>query len=403
MDSKNITYQWKGTNIEGKESRGIIDAPSLLLAKMELNRQGILLNKIRRKFTLPISKSTRKITQNDIVIFTRQIAVMIEAGIPLIQIFTIINKGQIKSRMKILIETIKADVETGLTFTESLQKHPVFFNKLYCSLVDAGEKSGSLEIMMKRLAHYKENIHSLKRKLKKALVYPASVLITSIVVTTTLLIFVIPQFAALFQSFGAELPLLTRGIIMISNIFQSYWYWMAGSVLISGYSFNYARKYSRHFSQYLDRAVLRIPIWGPIFIKTIIARFSRTLATTFASGLPLVEALQSAAVITSNSVYEQATYKIRDEISTGQQMQIAIENTGVFPRMMVQLIAIGEESGKLELMLNKVADYYEDEVNNAVETLNRLLEPLIISILGILIGFILMAMYVPIFKLGTIM
>lgn len=400
--SANIQYQWQGINRAGQKVNGIIDAKSIAVAKADLHKQGITTKKIVKKRKPFFDKKNKKITQGDITIFSRQLATMIESGIPLIQAFDIVSKGQSNQRVKKLIETIKKDVETGLTLAESLKKHPAYFNALFCNLVEAGEKSGSLEIMLNKVATYKEKVETIKKKIKKALTYPMAVLVIAFVVTAALLIFVVPQFESLFKGFGADLPALTRAVITMSEFFQSYWYIIFGVLLAAIYSFAYTIKRSPQFAQTIDRLLLKMPIVGTILEKAAIARFSRTLSITFAAGLPLVEALKSVAGATGNILYAKGTDKIRDEVSTGQQMQVAMENTHLFPNMVVQMVAIGEESGTLEKMLSKVADFYEEEVDNAVDALSSLLEPMIMSILGILVGGLVIAMYLPIFKLGSV-
>ncbi|WP_133127338.1 type II secretion system F family protein [Legionella nagasakiensis] len=395
------TYQWEGVNQSGEKLNGIIDARSLAIAKIELRKQGIITRKIIKK-RKPLFGKSKKIKQADITIFSRQLATMIEAGIPLIQAFDIVSKGQSNQRMKDLIETIKKDVESGLTLAESLKKHPAFFNELFCNLVDAGEKSGSLDVMLDKVATYKEKIETIKKKIKKALTYPMAVIVVAFLVTTGLLIFVVPQFESLFEGFGADLPALTRAIISLSEFFQAYWYILFGLLGAAIYGFIYARNHSSNFAHQVDRYMLKMPVVGTILEKAAIARFSRTLSITFAAGLPLVEALKSVSGATGNILYAEATDKIREEVSNGQQMQVAMENTGLFPNMVIQMIAIGEESGALEQMLTKVANFFEEEVDNAVDSLSSLLEPIIMAILGILVGGLVVAMYLPIFKLGSV-
>lgn len=396
-----ISYQWDGVNRAGEKVNGVIDARSLALAKADLRKQGIVTKKVIKKRKPFFDKKNKKITPGDVTVFSRQMATMIEAGIPLIQSFDIVAKGQSNQRMRDLIETIKRDVETGLTLAESLQKHPAYFNDLFCNLVDAGEKSGSLEIMLDKVATYKEKIETIKKKIKKALTYPMAVLVVAFLVTAALLIFVVPQFESLFQGFGADLPALTRGVVDLSKFFQSYWYIMFAVIGGAIYGFNYARNNSPQFAQNIDRVMLKFPVVGSILEKAAIARFTRTLSITFAAGLPLVEALKSVSGATGNILYSKATEKIREEVSTGQQMQVAMDNTHLFPNMVIQMVAIGEESGALEQMLSKVADFYEEEVDNAVDALSSLLEPIIMSILGVLVGGLVVAMYLPIFKLGS--
>lgn len=396
-----ISYQWEGVNKAGEKVNGIIDARSLAIAKADLRKQGIITKKVVKKRKPLFDKKNKKITQADITVFSRQMATMIEAGIPLIQSFDIVAKGQSNQRMRDLIDTIKRDVETGLTLAESLQKHPGYFNELFCNLVDAGEKSGSLEIMLDKVATYKEKIETIKKKIKKALTYPMAVLVVAFLVTTALMIFVVPQFQSLFEGFGADLPAMTRMVVDMSDFFQSYWYILFGVIGGAIYAFIYFKNHSPQFAHSIDRAMLKFPVVGTILEKAAIARFTRTLSITFAAGLPLVEALKSVSGATGNILYAKATEKIREEVSTGQQMQVAMDNTHLFPNMVIQMVAIGEESGALEQMLSKVADFYEEEVDNAVDALSSLLEPIIMSILGVLVGGLVVAMYLPIFKLGS--
>lgn len=404
MNNKNNSpshYCWEGINRKGEKIKGKIEANSILLAKIELGKQGIITQKILKQRRSLFDKSNKKISQADIAIFSRQISTMIKAGIPLIQSFNIIIKGHHKQRMKYLLETIQKDIEAGLTFAESLGKHPVFFNKLYCNLIDAGEKSGTLATMLDKVTTYKERIETIKKKIKNTLTYPITVLTIAFLVTAALLIFVIPQFEALFSAFGADLPPLTRGIISLSEFFKSYWLLLFTAIGGIIYGFLYARSHSSQFAQSFDRIMLKCPFIGSIFREAAIARFARTLSITFAAGLPLVDALNAVAGATGHTVYANATNKMKEEIVTGQQIHLAMENTQLFPNLVVQMVAIGEESGTLEQMLSKIADYYEVEVDNAVDTLNNLLEPIIMSILGILVGCLVIAMYIPVFKLGS--
>lgn len=397
-----ITYQWEGVSQSGEKLNGVIDAQSPAIAKIELRKQGIITRKITKKRKPLLGLKSKKIKQADITVFSRQLATMIEAGIPLIQSFDIVSKGQTNERMKDLIETLKKDVESGLMLAEALRKHPVFFNELFCNLVDAGEKSGSLDIMLDKVATYKEKIESIKKKIKKALTYPMAVIAVAFLVTAGLLIFVVPQFETLFEGFGADLPALTRMVIDLSEFFQAYWYLIFGALIAAVYGFIQAKRRSPRFAHMVDRSLLKIPIVGTILQKATIARFTRTLSITFAAGLPLVEALKAVAGSTGNIIYAEATEKIREEVSSGQQMQVAMEHTHLFPNMVVQMVAIGEESGALEQMLTKVADFFEEEVDNAVDALSSLIEPLIMVVLGVLVGGLVVAMYLPIFKLGSV-
>lgn len=396
-----ITFQYEGINKAGQKMAGFINARSLALAKADLRKQGIVASKVTKKRKPLFDRTNKKITQADITVFSRQLATMIESGIPLVQSFDIVAKGQTNKRLKNLIEEVKRDIETGLTLSEAMIKHPVYFNELFCNLVDAGEKSGSLDIMLNKIATYKEKIETIKKKIKKALTYPMAVVVVAFIVTAGLLIFVVPQFESLFKGFGADLPALTKAVVNMSTFFQTYWYIIFSALAGVLYAFFYAKNHSIQFAQRIDKGLLRLPLVGPILKKAAIARFSRTLSITFAAGLPLVEALKSVAGATGNILFANATDKIREEVATGQQMNVAMENTHLFPNMVVQMVAIGEESGSLEKMLSKVADFYEEDVDNAVDSLSSLLEPIIMSILGILVGGLVIAMYLPIFKLGT--
>lgn len=396
-----LTFHYIGVNKAGQKINGDIDARSLALAKVELRRQGIVVNKIAKKRPPLLNFKSKKIKSGDITVFSRQLATMIESGIPLVQSFDIVAKGQSNKRLKELIETIKRDVETGLTLSEALNKHPAHFNELFCNLVDAGEKSGSLDIMLDKVATYKEKIETIKKKIKKALTYPMAIMVVALLVTTGLLIFVVPQFESLFKGFGADLPAMTQAVVNMSKFFQSYWYLVFGALGGGIYAFIYAKKHSSQFAQNIDKILLKVPVIGPIIEKAAIARFARTLSITFAAGLPLVEALKSVAGATGNIIFSKATDQIREEVSTGQQMNKAMENTKLFPNMVVQMVAIGEESGALEKMLGKVADFFEEDVDNAVDSLSSLLEPVIMVVLGVLVGGLVVAMYLPIFKLGT--
>lgn len=396
-----LTFHYTGVNKASQKINGDIEARSLALAKVELRRQGIIISKIVKKRSPILKRNSKKVKSSDITVFSRQLATMIESGIPLVQSFDIVAKGQTNTRLKELIEQIKHDVETGLTLSEALKKHPSHFNDLFCNLVDAGEKSGSLDIMLNKIATYKEKIETIKKKIKKALTYPMAVIVVALIVTAGLLIFVVPQFEALFKGFGADLPMMTKTVVELSKFFQSYWYLIFGSLIGIVYAFIYAVKHSSQFAQNVDKTLLKIPVTGPIIEKAAIARFARTLSITFAAGLPLVEALKSVAGATGNIIFSNATNKIRDEVSTGQQMNKAMENTQLFPNMVIQMVAIGEESGALERMLSKVADFYEEDVDNAVDSLSSLLEPIIMTILGVLVGGLVVSMYLPIFKLGA--
>ncbi|RUR07510.1 type II secretion system F family protein [Legionella sp. km772] len=394
-------FHYEGVNKSGQKMVGEIEARSLAIAKADLRKQGIVTNKVIKKRKPLFDKKNKKITSADITIFSRQLATMIQSGIPLVQSFDIVAKGQSNKRMKDLIDGIKTDIETGLTLSEALIKHPEHFNELFCNLVDAGEKSGTLDVMLDKVATYKEKVETIKKKIKKALTYPMAVVAVALIVTTGLLIFVVPQFESLFKGFGADLPAMTKAVVSMSKFMQEYWYYIFGALGAAIYAFVYMKGHSLEFAQGIDRALLKAPIIGPILEKAAIARFSRTLSITFAAGLPLVEALKAVAGATGNIIFAKATDRIKEEVSTGQQMNIAMENTRLFPNMVIQMVAIGEESGALEKMLGKVADFYEEEVDAAVDSLSSLLEPIIMSILGVLVGGLVVAMYMPIFKLGS--
>lgn len=396
-----IDFTWMGTDKSGKRINGEISAKSNTVAATELRRMGIRVVRIKKK-PKPLFTSKAKITTKDIAVFSRQLATMLEAGVPLVQSFDIIGKGHENMSMQELLLGIKADIEGGDTLAEALGKRPLYFDELFCNLVAAGEQAGVLETLLDKIATYKEKTESLKAKIKKALTYPISVLVVAAVVTSILLIFVVPVFEELFQSFGADLPAFTQFVIDLSRWMQEYWWMVLGSVGGAVYTPLYFKKRSRAFNQFLDRVLLKIPAIGMILHKSAIARFSRTLATMSAAGVPLVEALASVAGATRNIVYADAVLKMRDDVSTGQQLQYSMQQAKLFPHMVIQMVAIGEESGSIDSMLSKVADFFEEEVDNAVDNLSSLMEPLIMSVLGVIIGGLIIAMYLPIFKLGAV-
>jgi type IV pilus assembly protein PilC len=398
--AKDTPYSWEGKDRKGNKVRGRILAVSENEVRADLRRQNIVPTKIRKQRSL--FSTGGKIQPMDIAIFSRQLATMLAAGIPLVQAFEIVGVGHEKPAMQKLILDIKLNIEGGSSLHESLKKHPLYFDDLYVNLVEAGEQAGALESLLDKVATYKEKTEALKKKIKKALFYPAAVLAVAVVVTLILLLFVIPQFEALFKGFGADLPAFTRMVIDLSKFVQDQGWWMG---LIAGagiFAFAYFHKRSRAMRQAIDRTMLKLPIIGPILTKAAIARYARTLSTMFSAGVPLVEAMDSVAGATGNIVYEQAVLRMRDEVATGQRLQRAMENTGLFPNMVVQMIAVGEESGSLDAMAAKVADFYELEVDTAVDGLSSLLEPLIMAILGVLVGGLVIAMYLPIFKLGAV-
>ena len=399
--AKQATFLWEGKDKKGNKVKGQSLGVNQGVIKAELRRQGIAPGKIRKKSALTGARKKR-IQPKDIAIFTRQLATMLGAGVPLVQSFEIIGRGHENPSMQELILTIKGDIEGGNTLASSLGKHPLYFDDLSCNLVEAGEHAGILETLLDKIATYKEKTEALKSKIKKAMFYPVAVIVVAFIVTAILLIFVVPTFQELFASFGAELPAFTMMVIHLSEFMQSWWWAVFGGIGLGVYGFIEGKKRSRKFRQSLDRLVLKVPVVGDIITKATIARFTRTLSTMFAAGVPLVEAMDSVAGATGNIIYEDATYQMRDQVATGQQLQLAMGQTGLFPNMVVQMVAIGEESGSLDSMLGKVADFYEQEVDDAVDGLSSLLEPLIMAVLGVLIGGLIIAMYLPIFKLGAV-
>ncbi|MGA8706329.1 MAG: type II secretion system F family protein [Steroidobacteraceae bacterium] len=397
---KDVAFNWEGMDKKGQKIKGRSVAASEQALKSELRRQGVVATRIKKQSNA--FKSSGRVKAEDIAIFSRQLATMIGAGIPLVQAFEIIGAGHDKPAMQKLVLNVKADIEGGTSLHEALAKHPLYFDDLFVNLVEAGEQAGALETLLDKVATYKEKSEAIKKKVKKALFYPAAVLVVAVIVTVVLLIFVIPQFEELFKGFGADLPAFTQMVINISRFVQNQGIWILAVVVAAGFTFFYFKKRSRKMRQFLDRMALRIPIIGPILNKAAIARYARTLSTMFAAGVPLVEALESVAGACGNIVFEDAVLKMRDEVATGQRLQRAMENTGIFPNMVVQMIAVGEESGSLDTMAGKVATFYEEDVDAAVDSMSSLLEPLIMMILGVLVGGLVIAMYLPIFKLGSV-
>ena len=398
------TFTWEGVDKSGRKVRGDSQAETPTALRVQLRQQGIAAQKIRRKSSLfgSAAKRGKRITPGDVAIFTRQLSTMINSGVPLVQAMEIIGRGHENPNMRKLVTSIKDDVESGTSLSDALGKHPLHFDELVCNLVNAGEAAGVLDTLLDKIATYKEKTESLKKKIKKALFYPTAVLVVAFIVTAILLLFVVPQFEELFRGFGADLPAFTRMVIDLSEFMQAYWWAVFGGLILVVVGFAQAKKRSLKFAHALDRLSLRIPVVGDILRKAAIARFSRTLATMFAAGVPLVEALQSVSGATGNVVYGNAVLDMRDEVAAGQQLQWAVERSRLFPHMVVQMVAIGEEAGSLDTMLSKVADFYEEEVDNAVDSLSSLLEPLIMAILGVLVGGLVVAMYLPIFKLGAV-
>ena len=397
---RDVPFTWEGKDKRGTRVKGKSLAPDETALRADLRRQGIAPSKIRKQSQA--MRSGGKVNAGDIAVFARQLATMLAAGIPMVQAFEIVGNGNEKPAMQKLVLDIKSDVEGGTSLHESLAKHPLYFDDLFVNLVQAGEQAGALESLLDKVATYKEKTEALKKKVKKALFYPAAVLVVAVVVTIILMIFVIPQFEELFKGFGADLPAFTQLIINISKYIQHQGIFIA--VVVGGaiWTFGYFYKRSRKLRQLIDKYSLKFPVIGPILNKSAIARYARTLSTMFAAGVPLVEALESVAGATGNIVYEDAVMKMRDEVATGQRLQRAMENVGLFPNMVIQMIAVGEESGSLDTMSGKVATFYETEVDNAVDAMSSLLEPLIMAVLGVLVGSMVIAMYLPIFKLGSV-
>ena len=395
-------FTWEGTDRKGKRVKGETRTGNVALAKAELRRQGITPIKVRKKATSIFANRKQKITSKDIAVFSRQLATMMAAGVPMVQAFDIVGRGHANPAMQDMLLAIKSDVEGGSTLTDSLRKYPLYFDDLFCNLVHAGEQAGVLETLLDKIATYREKTESLKGKIKKALFYPAAVILVAIVITAVIMIFVIPQFKDLFSSFGADLPAFTKVVISMSEFVTAWWWAMilgvAGLTMVAA---NFWKR-SPKFRETVDTLLLKVPVIGNIMHKAALARFCRTTATMFAAGVPLVEALQSVAGATGSAVYGKAVLAMRDDVATGQSLELTMRQQGLFPHMVIQMVAIGEESGALDDMLSKVADFYEEEVDNAVDALSSLLEPMIMAILGTLIGGLVVALYLPIFQMGSV-
>jgi type IV pilus assembly protein PilC len=393
-------YAWEGRDRKGTTIKGESSGISIALVKAQLRKQGITPAKIRKRSSSVFSKG-KKIKPLDIALFTRQMATMMRAGVPLLQSFDIIGEGNENPNMRKLVEEVKQEVAAGNSFAASLRKKPEYFDELYCNLVDAGEQAGALETLLDRVATYKEKTEALKAKIKKAMTYPIAVVVVAIIVTGILLIKVVPQFQSVFAGFGAELPAFTLMVVGLSEAVQAWWYIILAAMIALIFAFKHAMKKSLKFRDAVDRALLKVPIIGPLLYKSSVARYARTLSTTFAAGVPLVEALTSVAGATGNVVFRNAVNDIKADVSSGTQLNVSMRTTGVFPSLAIQMTAIGEESGALDDMLDKVAGFYEVEVDNMVDSLTSLLEPIIMSVLGILVGGLVIAMYLPIFQLGN--
>lgn len=399
--AKTSTFVWEATNKQGAKISGEASGQNPALVKAQLRKQGINPTKVRKKPT-PLFSAGKKIKPRDIALFTRQMSTMMKAGVPLLQSFDIIGEGMDNPNMRSLVQEVKQEVASGNSFASSLRKKPEFFDDLYCNLVDAGEQAGALESLLDRVATYKEKTEALKAKIKKAMNYPIAVIVVAIVVSAILLIQVVPQFKTVFEGFGAELPAFTLMVVGLSEGLQRWWFVFLLALVAAVFIFKQAHSRSEAFRDRLDHLVLKLPIVGDILYKAVVARYARTLATTFAAGVPLVEALDSVAGATGNVVFRKAVMKIKQDVSSGMQLNFSMRSTGIFPSMAIQMTAIGEESGALDEMLDKVAGFYEAEVDNAVDGLTALMEPMIMSVLGVLIGGLVIAMYLPIFQLGQV-
>ncbi|MCP4698292.1 MAG: type II secretion system F family protein [Gammaproteobacteria bacterium] len=401
---KQYVFLWEGKNKAGTVSKGEMTAASETTVRALLRRQQINPTKVKKRTAplLSIGGEGQPVTAGDIALFARQLATMMSSGVPLVQAFEIVGRGHEKKSMERLILSIKSDVEGGSTLAEALRKNPQHFDALFCNLVEAGEQAGILEDLLHKIATYKEKTESMKKKIKKALTYPIAIIIVAFVITAILMIFVVPVFADMFRDFGAELPGLTQFIVTLSDAFVDYWYIIFGCVGGFVFVFLEIKKRSVKFQHILQRLSLKLPVFGELLTKSAISRFARTLSTMFAAGTPLVEALVSVAGATGNIVFYEATMKVRDDVSSGTQLNVSMKTTGIFPNMVVQMVTIGEEAGSIDAMLGKVADYYEEEVDNLVDAMSSLIEPVIMAFLGVVIGGLVVGMYLPIFKMGQV-
>jgi type IV pilus assembly protein PilC len=397
-DSKEAIFEWEGKDRNGKTVRGEMRAGGESAVSASLRRQGVTVSKIRRRRTT----GGRSIKQKDIAIFTRQLCTMMRAGVPLLQAFDIVARGAPNPRLGKLLSDIRNDVETGTSLSAAFRRYPMHFDALYCNLVEAGEAGGILDTLLDRLALYQEKMLAIKQKIKSALMYPTAVIIVAFIVVTVIMLFVVPAFEDVFKSFGGQLPAPTLAVIAMSKFFVNWWWLIFGVVVGGGYLFFQAWRRSPQVQMTMDRLLLKIPVFGGLIEKSVVARWTRTLATMFAAGVPLVEALDSVGGASGNAVYEQATERIQKDVSTGSALTTAMTSVGVFPSMVLQMAAIGEESGSLDHMLAKAAEFYEEEVDDMVKGLSSLMEPFVISVLGVLIGGIVISMYLPIFKLGAV-
>ena len=397
---KDVTFTWEGMDKRGKKVKGQLQAGGEAVVNALLRKQGITVTRVKKQSAL--FSGGKRVTEKDVTLFTRQLATMMKAGVPLLQSFDIVGRGHSNPSMQRLLAEIKADIEKGSSLTQAFGRHPLYFDALFCNLVGAGESAGILEGVLDRLAIYKEKILAIKSKIKSALFYPVSIIVVAFAITAIIMIFVIPAFKDLFGSFGADLPMPTLIVMSISDFFVKWWWAIFGIIGGGIYALLYAWKRSRKVQMFMDRVMLKLPIFGAVIEKATIARWTRTLATMFSAGVPLVEALESVGGASGNQVFVEATNKIRGEVATGTALTVAMQNSERFPNMVLQMAAIGEESGSLDSMLNKVADFYEAEVDDAVEALSSLMEPIIMVVLGTLIGGMVIAMYLPIFKMGSV-
>ncbi|MBL3554946.1 MULTISPECIES: type II secretion system F family protein [Marinobacter] len=394
-------FLWEGKDRRGNKSKGEVSGTNLALVKAQLRKQGIIPEKVKKK-PKPLFGGSKKITPFDIAMLTRQLATMMKAGVPLVQSFDIVADGLENKGLQELVTSIRNDISSGTSFAGALRKHPKHFDDLYCNLVDSGEKAGALESMLDRIALYLEKTEILKKKVKKAMTYPAAIIVVAVIVTAILLVKVVPQFESLFQGFGAELPVFTQMVVRLSEWLQTWWFVVLIGIVGTLFLFKEAVRRSQKFSDLVDKYVLKLPVVGEILDKSAVAKFGRVLSTTFAAGVPLVDALDSVAGATGNAIYRDAIQRIKNDVSSGTQLQASMRQQGVFPVMAVQLTAIGEESGNLDEMLEKVAVHYEAVVDDMVDNLTALLEPVIMAVLGVLVGGLIIAMYLPIFQMGQV-
>ena len=395
---KQHDFKWEGTDRKGNKISGQMSGPGDAFVKQQLRKQGVTPTRVQKQ--LKFGSGKKAITGQDIAIFSRQMSTMMRAGVPLVQALDLVARGNENKSMTEMILSIKFGIESGLPFAESLAKHPRYFDDLYVNLVEAGEKSGALETLLDKIATYKEKTETIKKKVKKALTYPAAVVVVAFIVTGILLYFVIPQFEELFRGFGADLPAFTKMVVSLSKFVTAYWWMLLLIPVVAVFAFQEAHHRSANFRRFLDRIALKAPLFGDILYKSAVARFARTLSTMFAAGVPLVEAMDSVAKAAGNIVYTEGIFKMKDQVSTGTQLQLTMAQSNLFPAMAIQMIGIGEESGSLDAMCAKVADFYEEEVDNMVDSLSSLMEPMIMAFLGIIVGGLVTAMYLPIFKLG---